>query len=245
MPGFLRNQLAELSYMWIVKSARPTAACLAAVAAFSAFIVSTSSARAASDRVRSACRQDYFRHCSAHALGSASLRQCMRDVGVGLSMPCIVALVQEGEVSKEDYDRLVGELVDFLDGETDTIVKRLETEMQEASDELEFERAARLRDRLGAVRKAIEKQQMVVEKSEDLDVVGIELGLAEAAERLGIAAQTLARIEGGREVPWPAVRRRMATVYGNSESELFADIDDAQRFLKQRAGERAHEPEAA
>ena len=47
--------------------------------------------------------------------------------------------------------------IDFLDGNTDAIVGRLETEMREAADELEFERAARLRDRLDAVRKAIEQ----------------------------------------------------------------------------------------
>jgi excinuclease ABC subunit C len=83
------------------------------------------------------------------------------------SGPCVDA------IDKEAYDRLVHELLDFLDGDTDTIVKRLEGQMKEAADELEFERAARLRDRLTAVRKAIEKQQMVVEKKEDLDVIGI------------------------------------------------------------------------
>ena len=53
--------------------------------------------------------------------------------------------------------------------------------MLEASDRLEFERAARLRDRLDAVRKAIEKQQMVTEKAEDLDVIGLAEDELEAA----------------------------------------------------------------
>jgi len=52
-------------------------------------------------------------------------------------------------------------------------VKRLEREMFDASDRLEFERAARVRDRLGAVRRAIERQQMVTERPEDLDVIGL------------------------------------------------------------------------
>ena len=96
-----------------------------------------------------------------------------------LGRPCLLFHIEKctgpcvGEINKEDYDSLVAELVDFLDGDTDTIVKRLETQMQSASDELEFERAARVRDRLGAVRKAIEKQQMVVEKAEDVDVIGL------------------------------------------------------------------------
>ena len=54
-------------------------------------------------------------------------------------------------------------------------------EMQDAADELEFERAARLRDRLTAVRKAIEKQQMVADRNEDLDVIGIADDELEAA----------------------------------------------------------------
>src|SRR4051812_28390420 len=83
------------------------------------------------------------------------------------SGPCVK------EIDHLAYYELVQELVDFLDGETQPIVKKLEQEMRAASDALEFERAARLRDRLATVRKAIERQQMVADKSEDIDVVGI------------------------------------------------------------------------
>src|SRR3954447_5716642 len=83
------------------------------------------------------------------------------------SGPCVK------EIDHLPYYELVQELVDFLDGETQPIVKRLESEMRAASDTLEFERAARLRDRLITVRKVIERQQMVADKSEDIDVVGI------------------------------------------------------------------------
>ena len=104
-----------------------------------------------------------------------------------LGKPCLLFHIEKcsgpcvGEIDKVAYDALVQELLDFLDGDTDSIVKRLETEMLEAAGELEFERAARLRDRLETVRKAIEKQQMVVEKSEDIDVVGIAGDELEAA----------------------------------------------------------------
>ena len=73
------------------------------------------------------------------------------------------------------------ELLEFLDGDTDTIVRRLEAEMRSAAAELEFERAARLRDRLTSVRKAIERQQMVADRNEDLDVIGIAEDDLEAA----------------------------------------------------------------
>src|SRR5207245_10746780 len=86
-----------------------------------------------------------------------------------------------GEVDREHYDRLVGELLQFLDGDTEPIVRRLEAQMGEAAGSLEFERAARLRDRLTAVRKVIERQQMVTERPEDLDVVGLAEDELEAA----------------------------------------------------------------
>jgi excinuclease ABC subunit C len=89
--------------------------------------------------------------------------------------PCINA------IDHEPYTKLVGELVTFLDGDTGPVVKRLEAEMSEASNNLEFERAARLRDRLAAVRKAIEKQQMVTESAEDLDCFGLVEDELEAA----------------------------------------------------------------
>ncbi len=110
-----------------------------------------------------------IRTCSDNKLGRHERlgRPCLLFHIEKCSGPCV------GEISKPDYDALVQELVDFLDGDTDTVVHRLEAEMLAASDELEFERAARVRDRLGAVRKAIEKQQMVVEKPEDIDVIGL------------------------------------------------------------------------
>ncbi len=107
-----------------------------------------------------------------------------------LGKPCLLFHIEKcsgpcvGEISKPDYDELVQELIDFLDGDTDTIVERLDTEMRMAADELEFERAARLRDRLETVRKAIAKQQMVVDKAEDIDVVGIADDDLEAAAQV-------------------------------------------------------------
>ena len=71
------------------------------------------------------------------------------------------------------YRQLVTELCDFLEGDTEPIVKRLDAEMREAATALEFEKAARLRDRLLTVRRAIERQQMVADTSEDIDVIGI------------------------------------------------------------------------
>jgi excinuclease ABC subunit C len=104
-----------------------------------------------------------------------------------LGRPCLLFHIEKcsgpcvGEIDREAYDALVNELLSFLDGETDDIVHRLEREMRNAADELEYERAARVRDRLSAVRKAIERQQMVAERNEDIDVIGIAEDELEAA----------------------------------------------------------------
>jgi len=104
-----------------------------------------------------------------------------------LGRPCLLFHIEKcsgpcvGEVDHETYERLVDELVEFLDGDTDTVVRRLEGEMRGAASQLEYERAARLRDRLTSVRKAIERQQMVADRNEDVDVVGIAEDDLEAA----------------------------------------------------------------
>ncbi len=104
-----------------------------------------------------------------------------------LGRPCLLFHIEKcsgpcvGEIDKEAYDRLVDDLVSFLDGDTEATVRRLTADMREAAESLEFERAARLRDRLTSVTKAIERQQMVADRNEDLDVVGIADDDLEAA----------------------------------------------------------------
>jgi excinuclease ABC subunit C len=96
-----------------------------------------------------------------------------------LGKPCLLFHIEKcsgpcvGEITPIAYEQLVTDLISFLEGETDPVVKRLEGEMQEASRLLEFERAARMRDRLASVRRAIDKQQLVAEKTEDLDAIGL------------------------------------------------------------------------
>ena len=88
-----------------------------------------------------------------------------------LGRPCLLYHIEKctgpcvGEIEEMPYRQLVDELCDFLDGDTEPIVKRLDAEMREAATALEFEKAARLRDRLAAVRRAIERQQMVADTS--------------------------------------------------------------------------------
>jgi len=97
-----------------------------------------------------------------------------------LGRPCLLFHIERccapcvGSVDEARYRELVGDLMGFLEGDTRPVVSRLEAEMREAAAELEFERAARLRDRLASVRLAIERQQMVTDAAEDLDAIGYE-----------------------------------------------------------------------
>ncbi|MDQ2649562.1 MAG: excinuclease ABC subunit UvrC [Actinomycetota bacterium] len=111
------------------------------------------------------------------------------DMHRRLGRPCLLFHIEKcsgpcvGEVTQEEYAETTQGLLDFLDGNTDHVVHDLRRRMREAADELEFEHAARLRDRLTSVEKAIEKQQMVAERSEDFDVIGL------AGDELESAAQ--------------------------------------------------------
>jgi excinuclease ABC subunit C len=104
-----------------------------------------------------------------------------------LGRPCLLFHIEKcsgpcvGEIEPEAYRTLVAELCRFLEGDTDDVVAGLRSEMAEASRSLEFERAARIRDRLLSVERAVEKQQMVAERTEDLDVIGIVDDELEAA----------------------------------------------------------------
>ena len=116
-----------------------------------------------------------------------------------LGRPCLLYDIERcsgpcvGAVDHAQYAQMLEDLMTFLSGEQAPIVARLEREMKEASAGLEYERAARLRDQLVAVRKAAETQQMVTEKPEDFDVVGI------AEDELEAAVQVF-RVRRGRVV---------------------------------------------
>jgi len=104
-----------------------------------------------------------------------------------LGRPCLLFHIEKccgpcvGEIEEMPYRQLVQELCEFLDGDTDDILQRLEAEMKQAASELEYERAARLRDRLVSVQRAVEKQQMVADRNEDIDVIGMADDELEAA----------------------------------------------------------------
>jgi excinuclease ABC subunit C len=85
------------------------------------------------------------------------------------------------EISLDDHRELVEGLAAFLDGETAPVLTDLQARMRAASDELNFEAAARYRDQLQAARTALEKQQVVSDKPEDFDAIAVHEDELEAA----------------------------------------------------------------
>ena len=147
-----------------------------------------------------------------------------------LGRPCLLFHIEKcsgpcvDEISQEDYDQLVRDLIAFLDGDTDAVVKELEERMMNAADSYEFELAARLRDQLGSVNKAIEKQQMVGARSDDFDVIGL------AGDELETAVQIFL-VRRGR-----VVGRRGFVI------DRVEDLDDSELIDRILEGVYADEP---
>jgi excinuclease ABC subunit C len=127
------------------------------------------------------------RTCSAGVFKRAGQigRPCLLGYIGKCSAPCV------GRVSADEHRRIVDDFCDFMAGKTDQLIKRLDREMARASRDLEFERAARLRDDVEALRRAMEKQAVVFGDGTDADVVAF------AQDDLEAAVQVF-HVRGGR-----------------------------------------------
>jgi excinuclease ABC subunit C len=115
------------------------------------------------------CSQGVFDRCRRRG------RPCLLFHIERCAGPCV------GVVDADEHRAIASQLCDFLDGNTRPVLKRLEIAMKAASSRQEYEVAAKLRDQLDNVRKAIEKQQMVTSEHADIDVVGMMEDELEAA----------------------------------------------------------------
>ncbi len=127
------------------------------------------------------------RTCSAGVFKRAGQvgRPCLLGYIEKCSAPCV------GRVTADEHRAIVLDFCDFMAGKTDLMMKRLERRMVEASDNLEFELAARMRDDLEALRRAMEKQAVVLGDGTDADVVAF------AEDELEAAVQVF-HVRGGR-----------------------------------------------
>ncbi|MGW4567697.1 excinuclease ABC subunit UvrC [Streptomyces sp. NPDC004561] len=127
------------------------------------------------------------RTCSAGVFKNATRtgRPCLLGYIGKCSAPCV------GRITPEDHWDLADEFCDFMAGRTGTYLRRLERQMAEAAEEMEYERAARLRDDIGALKKAMEKNAVVLADATDADLIAV------AEDELEAAVQIF-HVRGGR-----------------------------------------------
>ncbi|VXB49498.1 excinuclease ABC subunit UvrC [Nocardioides sp. AX2bis] len=128
------------------------------------------------------------------------MRSCSNGVfkrSQQIGRPCLLGYIDKcaapcvGNVSAEDHRQIVDDFCDFMGGRTRPFLRRIEQEMYAASEEMDFEKAARLRDDLGAMNRALEKQAVVLSDGADADVIAL------AEDPLEVAVQIF-YVRGGR-----------------------------------------------
>ena len=157
------------------------------------------------------------RTCSAGVFKRAGQvgRPCLLGYIGKCSAPCV------GRVSADEHRRIVEDFCDFMAGQTSTYLRRLEKDMQVAAAGQEYERAARLRDDIKALERAVEKQSVVLGDGTDADVVAF------AEDPLEAAVQVF-YVRGGR------VRGQRGWVVDKVEDLTTGDL--VEHFIQQVYG---------
>ncbi|WP_406515980.1 excinuclease ABC subunit UvrC [Streptomyces sp. NBC_00873] len=127
------------------------------------------------------------RTCSAGVFRNAARtgRPCLLGYIGKCSAPCV------GRVTPEEHRELADDFCDFMAGRTGTYIRRLEKDMTAAAEEMEYERAARLRDDVEALKRAMEKSAVVLADATDADLIAL------AEDELEAAVQIF-HVRGGR-----------------------------------------------
>jgi len=137
------------------------------------------------------------------------------------SGPCI------GVVDQAAYRAMIDDLCQFLEGRTEAVVERLRTQMEQAAEDLRFERAAALRDQITAIDRVVEKQKVVSSEKIDSDVIAMARSEGEACVQIFF-------IRGGK-----LIGREYFILEGAAEA---ADSEVIGQFLKQFYAEAATVP---
>jgi len=106
-------------------------------------------------------------------------RSCTKEITGTDQRPCLDYFIDRciapctAYCTKEEYEEVIAETILFLEGRSDEVMRRVTADMERASEDLAFERAARLRDQAEAIRRVTERQQMASTKPMDADVFAL------------------------------------------------------------------------
>lgn len=172
----------------------------------------------------------------------------------GKERPCLNRHIKrcmgvcEGKISSEEYKKIINEAIEYLKDGSKASVEELTEEMERAAEILEFEKAARLRDRIAAITR-ITSQQKILDYKKEYDIIG-------AAQNVGMASVAVIKYRGGRlvdkqnyflgeEYEDAAMRRDFVLrYYADSDDipheifvdEEFEDMELLTELLRERAG---------
>ena len=156
--------------------------------------------------------------------------------------------VCEGKISSEEYKKIIGEAIEYLKNGSKASVEELTAQMEQAAEDLEFEKAARLRDRIAAVTR-LTSQQKILDYKKEYDIIG-------AAQNVGMASVAVIKYRGGRlvdkenffigeEYEDAAMRRDFILNYYSENGDIpreiyvdeeFEDMELLEQLLREQSG---------
>ena len=188
-----------------------------------------------------------------------------------LGRPCLLGYIDKcsapcvGRIDEAEYDEIVQGFLAFMSGRTDRVVRELTQRMNAAAENLEFERAARLRDDLAAVNKVMERQTVVLTEDTDADVIAFDTDELEAAvqifnirggrtraqrgwvvEKTGDEPGSLERLEEGREDPAlpTLVQNFLVQYYSDAVERARQEEAEDRRLLESKVRRRGVDQES-
>ena len=191
------------------------------------------------------------------------IRSCNRKLpqDIGKERPCLNHHIHQcdapcqGYISQEEYRKSIDEVLRFLNGDFDRIVKELEEKMFEASEALEFEKAIEYRELIGSVKQIAQKQKITDTQGEDRDVLAVAMDLEDAVVQVFF-------IRGGRLIGRDHFYLKRANEEGKAEvlssfikqfyagtpyipsvlmiQEEIEDLELLEEWLTQKKGYRVH-----
>lgn len=202
------------------------------------------------EAVDEACRVFQLPTCNRTFVKGKRERPCLNHYIQQCCAPCT------GRVKESEYNERLNQALEFLTQGSEQMLKTLRARMEEASENLEFEKAARLRDRIHAIERLGQKQKVVMSRIQEQDVIALAQGIDDICfEVFCFRSGRLADREDflvdsmDRDAGLPAARaeflRRYYSMRGHVPPQVTVDgeIEDGElleRWLTEKAGRRVH-----